>query len=135
MIDSGDLLASTILALTIIVIVICYKWRLNAHDLEGYWRATQDGDHIGREYSITVDPNLEYEGGILVIGRNDSDSPVMTFKGSVKFLRRVCMAGQLTSGKIQYHCGTVDLQGRHIDWGGGHRWVREGIYSCSSCIA
>lgn len=123
------MLAATILALTIILLIVCHKWRLGARDIEGYWRATQDGDHIGREYNV-----ISRGEGVQIVGRNSADGPLVSLDGDVRFLRRICVRGLANGAKNKLKCGTVDLQGRHIDWGGGYRWVREGVYHCASCI-
>jgi hypothetical protein len=132
MVGSRDVFISMVLALVIIVIVISHKWRLSPRDLEGYWRVTRDGDHIGREYQISADPHSE--NGIQITGRSGPKGPLLSFRGAVKFLRKVCVWDLQNTDGSTLTCGSVDLQGRHLDWGGGIRWVREGVYNCSSCI-
>lgn len=134
--NSRDIAIATLLAITIILIVVCRKWRLDAADVSGYWRTTLDGEHVGGEYNIVPVPEAG-KRRIRIIGRSSPIAPLVTIEGDVRFLRRICVpSSSLRDGDgSTLVCGSVDLQGRHLDWGKGHRWVREGLFECPNCIA
>ncbi len=113
-----DVFIATIIAVVFILSVASYKWRLRAGDIVGYWRPVKDDEDTGGEYQIAP--------GGAVAGRPSIKTPTAILDTArVGFPRRVCIGAR---------CGSVDLSGRHLSWGGGERWVREGVFDCASCL-
>lgn len=125
-----DASSAIIIAIIIIVLAVCFRLRIAPQDIVGFWRPMFRGEPRGGEYRITQVPiaAAEDHARLLIEGRNADTGPVLRMHGMVRFLRKICIDGQ--GGK----CGRLDLTGRHIDWGGGETWIREGILHCKNCI-
>ncbi len=112
-----DVAAATVIAVVVILAVAAHKWRLRAGDIVGYWRPVKNDEDTGGEYQINPGGHVE--------GRSSAKAVIVPGAASVAFPRRVCIDGR---------CGSLDLSGRHLSWGGGERWVREGVFDCASCL-
>jgi hypothetical protein len=124
-----DVVVSAVLALLLVVIYVCCRWRLKPGDLTGYWRSTEGptyrmepvgdtGEHSGLlEQTFLSTGKVRVQGVTAVSEANTRTPDANGAVGKIAFFRRICIGGK---------CGSVDFGQRHIEWG-KERWVREGL--------
>jgi hypothetical protein len=125
-------MTATAIAGVFVLVYALKKWRLRPRDAVGFWRANLNGVDTGDEIKISLGgkglrplppktpPYPQKTDDTLTASTHSQ-----TQKADVRFLRRVCIGD---------NCGTMDLSGRHIEWGKGLQWIREGVFNCQSCV-
>lgn len=98
-----DVSVSLLIALMVLVILICVRYRLRAADVGGYW-----GTFDGAQYFIRA------RGTDVEVS-----SPKMSAYGHISPLSRGICVGAL--------CGTVDFGARWIMWDNGDAWMKYGV--------